>query len=342
MNYQAIGQIGLPGLPYARAFDATGDGWGDGWVDGGGDAFDRWTGFKLTIGGETLDLVTATMMNDSTGGVTNRTLTIGGQSVSVWSMWHDRNHFCIQCRYSGPAVLSFGGYLGSDGYGVLSKSGLLGSHGGTPDPRIWWQIIPLVPTDPVDFTCTGDDPITVTCSAMTEGFALLFGWAMVDHQTVVEVLSSIVATVQDKEIRWPTYRAILTPDPLGLLGGVVWANLETKAQAWPGEIAAKTPPKQAPALLWRPTEPVLPVDAKLSLGFIRGTITSRSEAVAGRRVVCFGPSLDPVAETVSAADGSYRFDLLWLGREYLIMAMDNPAYQYNPAAADRRKPEVYS
>lgn len=124
--------------------------------------------------------------------------------------------------------------------------------------------------------------------------------------------------------------------------GLTWANSETPSQAWPGEIAAKPVPKQAPVLLWRATEPVLPVDAKLTLGFIRGTITSRSEAVGGRRVVCFGPSLDPVAETVSAADGSYRFDLLWLGREYLIMAMDNPAFQYNPAAADRRKPEVYS
>ena len=122
---------------------------------------------------------------------------------------------------------------------------------------------------------------------------------------------------------------------------ISWANKETREQAWPGEIAARPTPKQVPALLWRATEPVLPVDAKLTLGFIRGTITSRSEAVAGRRVICFGPSLDPVAETVSAADGSYRFDLLWLGREYLIMAMDNPAYQYNPAAADRRKPEAY-
>ena len=125
-------------------------------------------------------------------------------------------------------------------------------------------------------------------------------------------------------------------------GKAEWANPETREQAWPGETAAKPVPKQAPVLLWRATEPVLPVDAKLTLGFIRGTITSRSEAVGGRRVVCFGPSLDPVAETVSAADGSYRFDLLWLGREYLIMAMDNPAYQYNPAAADRRQPEVYS
>ena len=124
--------------------------------------------------------------------------------------------------------------------------------------------------------------------------------------------------------------------------GLAWANSETRGQAWPGEIAAKPVPKLAPALLWRATEPVLPVDSKLTLGFIRGTITSRSEAVGGRRVVCFGPSLDPVAETVSAADGSYRFDLLWLGRESLIMAMDNPSFQYNPAAADRRKPEVYS
>ena len=137
------------------------------------------------------------------------------------------------------------------------------------------------------------------------------------------------------------YRDELPPVPACVTAAIAWANAETREQAWPGEIAAKPVPKQAPVLLWRATEPVLPVDAKLTLGFIRGTITSRSEAVAGRRVVCFGPSLDPVAETVSAADGSYRFDLLWLGREYLIMAMDNPAYQYNPAAADRRKPEAY-
>lgn len=138
------------------------------------------------------------------------------------------------------------------------------------------------------------------------------------------------------------YRDELPPVPACVTAAISWANSETREQAWPGEIATKTVASRPPALLWRATEPVLPVDAKLTLGFIRGTITSRSEAVGGRRVVCFGPSLDPVAETVSAADGSYRFDLLWLGREYLIMAMDNPAFQYNPAAADRRKPEVYS
>ena len=338
MSYQALGSIYAPGLQYAgRVFDSS----SGGWTDGGGDAFDSWTGFKLTIGGATSALVTDAMMNDSTGVVSSQTLTIGGQSVSVSSMWHDRSHFCIQCRYSGSAVLSFGGGLGSDGAGVLSKDGLTGSHGGTSDPRIWWRIIPLLPTDSVDFTCVGSDPITITCGAMSEGFALLFGWAPVAHYDVVSLLGGVVATTQDKDMRWPSY-AVIPHTPIGLCGGIIWANQETRSQAWPGEIAVKPATKQDPALLWRATEPALPADARLALGFIRGTITSRSEAVAGRRVVCFGPSLDPVAETVSAADGSYRFDLLWLGREYLIMAMDNPAYQYNPAAADRRKPEVYS
>lgn len=312
MNYQAIGAICAPGLQHAgREFDSS----SGGWYDGGGDAFDSWNGFKLTIGGVTSQLVTDEMMNDSSGVVSSQTLTIGGQSVSVASMWHDRNHFCIQCRYSGSAVLSFGGGLGSDGNGALAKDGLLGSHGGTTDPRIWWRIIPLVPTDTVDFTCVGADPITVTCSAMTEGFALLFGWAKVEHQTVVEVLSSIVATVQDKNLRWPSY-AVTPHTPIGLCSGI--------------------------ALMWRATEPVLPVDAKLTLGFIRGVTSLQGAPQVNKRVVCFDESMLPVAECNTDASGEFRFDLLWKHRLYTIMAMDSGSFTYSPAAADRRQPESYS
>lgn len=338
MSYQAIGSIYAPGLQHAgRLFDSS----SGGWTDGGGDAFDSWNGFKLTIGGATSALVTDAMMNDSTGVVSSQTLTIGGQSVSVSSMWHDRSHFCIQCRYSGSAVLSFGGGLGSNGAGVLSKDGLTGSHGGTSDPRIWWRIIPLLPTDSVDFTCVGSDPITITCSAMSEGFALLFGWAPVTHGDVVSLLGGVVATTQDKDMRWPGY-AVIPHTPIGLCSGITWANQETREQAWPGEIAVKPATKQVPALLWRATEPVLPVDAKLTLGFIRGVTSLHGAPQVNKRVVCFDKSMLPVAECNTDASGEFRFDLLWKHRLYTIMAMDSGSFTYSPAAADRRQPESYS
>ncbi len=107
-------------------------------------------------------------------------------------------------------------------------------------------------------------------------------------------------------------------------------------------IAAKPTPKQVPALMWRATEPVLLVDAKLTLGFIRGVTSLQGVPQVNKRVVCFDESMLPVAECNTDASGEFRFDLLWKHRLYTIMAMDSGSFTYSPAAADRRQPESYS
>ena len=100
--------------------------------------------------------------------------------------------------------------------------------------------------------------------------------------------------------------------------------------------------KQVPALLWRATEPVPPVDARLTLGFIRGVTSLQGAPQVNKRVVCFDESMLPVAECNTDASGEFRFDLLWKHRLYTIMAMDSGSFTYSPAAADRRQPESYS
>lgn len=127
----------------------------------------------------------------------------------------------------------------------------------------------------------------------------------------------------------------------GVSSCVSWANPETREQAWPGEITAKPAPTQAHALLWRATEPVLPVDAKVALGFIRGVTSLHGVPQVNKRVVCFDESMLPVAECSTGENGEFRFDLLWKHRLYTIMAMDS-SFTYSPAAADRRQPESYA
>ena len=98
----------------------------------------------------------------------------------------------------------------------------------------------------------------------------------------------------------------------------------------------------APALLWRATERVPPVDARLTLGFIRGVTSLHGAPQVNKRVVCFDESMLPVAECNTDASGEFRFDLLWKHKLYTIMAMDSGSFTYSPAAADRRQPESYS
>ena len=87
---------------------------------------------------------------------------------------------------------------------------------------------------------------------------------------------------------------------------------------------------------------MLPVDAKLTLGFIRGVTSLQGAPQVNKRVVCFDESMLPVAECNTDASGEFRFDLLWKHRLYTIMAMDSGSFTYSPAAADRRQPESYS
>ena len=138
------------------------------------------------------------------------------------------------------------------------------------------------------------------------------------------------------------YRDELPPVPACVTAAISWANSETREQAWPGEIAVRPATKQVPALIWRETEPVLPVDAKLTLGFIRGVTSLQGAPQVNKRVVCFDASMLPVAECNTDASGEFRFDLLWKHKLYTIMAMDSGSFTYSPAAADRRQPESYS
>lgn len=123
-----------------------------------------------------------------------------------------------------------------------------------------------------------------------------------------------------------------------------WAAPFTQAQAWPGEnhwsgcqLSSPTmaAPITQPQHLARP--PVRP-----ELGYIAGVVTVKNIPAVGRLVRCFDPSMMLVAETSSAADGSYRFDNLLRNRLYLILAQDNDKFDYSPASADRRKPEAYA
>ncbi|MGL6004802.1 hypothetical protein [Aeromonas sobria] len=79
-------------------------------------------------------------------------------------------------------------------------------------------------------------------------------------------------------------------------------------------------------------------------GYIESTVTISGVGVR-RRVLCFTQDGELVGETYSrAADGVYRFDLLWLNRRYMVVAQDDPAYgpaDYNAVAADYQAPKPY-
>lgn len=343
MSYLGVGNINnRAALAYpGRIFDAVS---GSGWFDGGGDTFDNWSGFYVTINGVTASILPAYTLNDSSV-VTETTQTIGGVDVSVSSRWEDKDFFLVQCRYgAAQGILSFGGGLGSDGAGIASISGLIGSHGGAADPRIYWAIIPLLQTEleSTTFSVAGSDPITVTTTPMTGGFALLFSWALVTHATVVAELSNLIAVYEDQTPRW--------------LGGVLWtaistkvagysllfSNKETRQQAWPGEIATATL-MAAPHSGFR----VVTVDdlysppPRASVGYIRGVVTRKGVAAARKRVVCLDSRFNLVSETLSSADGSYQFDSLSMFETYIVVAQDNFEFKYAPVSADRRTPEAY-
>lgn len=345
MSYFGFGVIYNPSsLAYsARMFDAQA---GSSWRDGGGDTFDGWNGFRLTINGSTSAIVSSTEMNDSSGAITTKTMTIGGQEVTVYSKWLDRDFFLIQCRYGGASgVLSFYGGVGSDGGGVETISGLIGSSGGTPDPRIYWAVVPLL-SDELNTTVvstSGKDPLTVNVTAMTGGFALLFSWAYAAHMDIYNCLVDLRAEYQTSEIHWPSYAA--PQHTVKAIGDTKlhWANNETREQAWPGENSIKETPAQSPEKIC----PITSVSAlsappsRKDFGFISGIVTRKSVPAAGKHVICLDERFNLVAETISAGNGYYRFDNLLINKLYTIHAYDNEIYQYAPVGADRRMPEAY-
>ncbi len=124
----------------------------------------------------------------------------------------------------------------------------------------------------------------------------------------------------------------------------VWANHETRLQAWPGEnnykaLGSQTAKKSygvnTAATLNSPP-------LRKDFGFIEGVITRKTVPAVGQHVICLDDRFNLVAETLSGAGGYYRFDSLPINGLYAIHAYDNNEYKYAPVGADRRTPEAYS
>lgn len=344
MSYLGFGDINnRAALAYpGRIFDAVS---GSGWGDGGGDTFDNWSGFYVTINGVKTSILSASAMNDSSMLITENTQTIGGVPLTTSSHWEDREFFLVQCRYgAAQGILSFGGGIGSDGAGIASISGLIGSHGGTADPRIYWAIIPLFQSEreSTTFSVVGSDPITVTTTPMTGGFGLLFSWAPVTHATVVSELSNLIAVYEDTTPRW-WGGSTLQEIPILTTGfSPRFCNAETRQQAWPGEIAPVFlvgGPQVGFSII--ATADLSSPPPRTRLGYIRGVVTRKGVAAAGQRVACLDSHFNLVSETRSSSNGSYRFDSLSLFDTYIVIAQDNWDFTYAPASADRRTPEAY-
>lgn len=77
-------------------------------------------------------------------------------------------------------------------------------------------------------------------------------------------------------------------------------------------------------------------------GYIEGKITRRGDVAPAHIVACFDSGFNLIDTVKSGYAGEYRFDNLPLQDSYMIVAMDNSTYTYNPAAADRRTPRAYS
>lgn len=121
-----------------------------------------------------------------------------------------------------------------------------------------------------------------------------------------------------------------------------WSNEETQEQAWPGE----TVTMQAEDGTFSPIRIFIgngiDMPALADYGYIEGKITRRGDVAASHIVACFDSGFNLIDTVKSGAAGDYRFDNLPLLANYMIVAMDNSTYTYNPAAADRRTPRAYS
>lgn len=126
--------------------------------------------------------------------------------------------------------------------------------------------------------------------------------------------------------------------------GMARANVEPISQSFPGQGAWKSFNNILPTNFIRITNQsdIQRPPLRSELGFIRGVITRKGQIAAGQHVVCLDSRFNLIAETVSAADGSYRFDSLNMYDTYIIIAQDNFDFKYAPVGADRRTPEAYS
>lgn len=89
-----------------------------------------------------------------------------------------------------------------------------------------------------------------------------------------------------------------------------------------------------PFLRKRGTAPQALVAGHRGAGYVAGTVTV-SGAVASRLVRLYDRATGQlVAETTSAADGTYRFDDVAPELACFVLAFDDPAHTYNAAVAD--------
>ncbi len=126
--------------------------------------------------------------------------------------------------------------------------------------------------------------------------------------------------------------------------GLSRANSETVQQSFPGQSYCNSIKSGTPT---RYLKTITPSDfsrppLRSELGYISGVVTRKGAIAAGQHVVCLNSRFNLVDETVSANDGSYRFDSLSIFDTYIIMAQDNWDFNYAPVGADRRTPEAYS
>ncbi len=126
--------------------------------------------------------------------------------------------------------------------------------------------------------------------------------------------------------------------------GMARANVETISQSFPGQGAWTCLNNILPTNFIRITNQsdIQRPPIRSELGFIRGVITRKGQIAAGQHVVCLNSRFNLVAETISAADGSYRFDSLSIYDTYIVLAQDNWDFKYAPVGADRRTPEAYT
>lgn len=136
----------------------------------------------------------------------------------------------------------------------------------------------------------------------------------------------------------------------------VAANQEPRSQFQPQDVAWRgTPPlypgpvnlqqqTQTPLCKGRDCYWIRDGVQNVLQGYIESTVTISGVGVR-RRVLCFTQDGELVGETYSrAADGVYRFDLLWLNKRYMLVAQDDPAFgpaDYNAVAADYQAPKPY-
>lgn len=122
----------------------------------------------------------------------------------------------------------------------------------------------------------------------------------------------------------------------------VWSNEETPEQAWPGETAIQTEIDGTFAPIRVFVGNGIDMPTRSDYGYIEGAITRRGDVAPAHIVACFDSGFNLIDTVTSGISGEYRFDNLPLQASYMIVAMDNAAYTYNPAAADRRTPRAYS